>query len=146
MNDTNLKITPSHDVSSYIRSRKPSDLEDVSPEAERILSSFLTFPLTLGYGLRQTFPSFFPSLTSTTSINSKKDENLPTKKKFFSFFKGKSLSNPYFFSSSFTNKNNLTKKELKVTVIGARAESALPLTWWKEMMVAFAPFVKVTIK
>lgn len=142
MNDPDLKITVSHDIHSYIQSRKPSSLEQVSPQAERILSSFLTFPLTLGHGLRLAFPSFFPSLTSSTTPPSSS-----TKTKKFSFFqKDKKKSTSYPFQSSFDKKYSLDlpKKELRVTVIGARAESALHLTWWKEMLVAFAPFVKVS--
>lgn len=99
----------SRDIVDYIHSRTdPSSTTGIVATSEqidsqqlaafRVLSSLLTFPLTLAFGLNKLFAS--PSL-----------------------------------SSSYPNMM-LKDRSINVLVLGARAESSLPLIWWQEMLLA----------
>jgi hypothetical protein len=94
----------SRDIVDYIHSRTDpsSTSEQIDSQqiaAFRVLSSLLTFPLTLAYGLNKLFSSD-PSL-----------------------------------ASSYTNMM-LKDRSINVLVLGARAESSLPLIWWQEMLLS----------
>lgn len=99
----------SRDIVDYIHSRTdPSLTNGIVATSEqidnhqlaafRVLSSLLTFPLTLAYGLNKLFAS--PSLASSYPNMMLKDGSI------------------------------------NVLILGARAESSLPLIWWQEMLLA----------
>lgn len=93
----------SRDIVDYIHSRTDpsSTSEQIDSQqlaAFRVLSSLLTFPLTLAYGLNKLFSSSSPA-------------------------------------SSYTNMM-LKDRRINVLVLGARAESSLPLIWWQEMLLS----------